>query len=129
MELKELVLNKKSFDAPDRTHALEGRLTESLELGDLELTRVTMQPGWRWSKDARDLEDTETCERLHVGYQLSGRHHVRMGDGSEIDVGPGDFYVAPPGHDDWTVGDEPSVFISIAHKECDSPLCRDLLGQ
>lgn len=128
MDTKELVLKKKGFDAPDHTHAWEGRLTESIELGDLVLVRVTMQPGWRWSKDARDREGTELCERLHVGYQLSGRHHILMADGSELDVGPGDFYLAPPGHDDWTVGDEPSVFMSIAHKECDSPLCRDLAG-
>jgi uncharacterized RmlC-like cupin family protein len=126
MNTKKMHLDKKSFDVPDHIHALGGRLTESLELGDLVLKKVTMQPGWRWSKDAKAAEGTELCERLHAGYQVSGRHHIVLADGAEIDISPGDFYLVPAGHDEWVVGDEPSVFMSIAHNECKSPLCRDL---
>ena len=32
-----------------------------------------------------------------------------MDDGTEGEVGPGDAYVAGPGHDAWVVGDEPVV--------------------
>ena len=34
-----------------------------------------------------------------------------MDDGSETEFGPGDVGSIPPGHDAWTLGDEP--FISI----------------
>jgi hypothetical protein len=34
-----------------------------------------------------------------------------MDDGSEGEVGPGDAFVIPPGHDAWTVGDE--TFVSV----------------
>jgi hypothetical protein len=35
--------------------------------------------------------------------------HVKMDDGAEGDLGPGDAYVIPPGHDAWIVGDEACV--------------------
>lgn len=34
-----------------------------------------------------------------------------MGDGIEIDIGPGDVADIPPGHDAWVVGHEPMVAI------------------
>ena len=37
--------------------------------------------------------------------------HVVMDDGSELDVGPGDALVIPPGHDAWIVGDETCVML------------------
>jgi EutQ-like cupin domain len=47
----------------------------------------------------------------HLIHVLSGRIVVRMDDGSETEFGPGDVGSIPPGHDAWTLGDEP--FISI----------------
>ena len=38
---------------------------------------------------------------------------VRMDDGTEIEGGPGDTAVIPPGHDAWVVGDEPCVSIRL----------------
>jgi mannose-6-phosphate isomerase-like protein (cupin superfamily) len=35
-------------------------------------------------------------------------------DGSEHDIGPGDVFVIPPGHDAWVVGDEPLVLYGFA---------------
>ncbi|MGB0026127.1 MAG: hypothetical protein WBP64_04755 [Nitrososphaeraceae archaeon] len=34
---------------------------------------------------------------------------VRMDDGTEVEAGPGDTAVIPPGHNAWVVGDEPCV--------------------
>ena len=34
---------------------------------------------------------------------------VRMDDGTEIEGGPGDTAVIPPGHDAWVVGNEHAV--------------------
>jgi len=38
---------------------------------------------------------------------LSGRLHVRMNDGSALDLAPGEVFEIPPGHDAWVVGDDP----------------------
>ena len=37
-----------------------------------------------------------------------------MDDGSEIEYGPDDALVIPPGHDAWIVGDEPCVILDFA---------------
>jgi uncharacterized cupin superfamily protein len=39
--------------------------------------------------------------------------HVKMDDGSEHEVGPGDVMALSPGHDAWVVGDEPSVQVDF----------------
>jgi uncharacterized cupin superfamily protein len=44
---------------------------------------------------------------------ISGRMHVKMDDGTEIEFGPGDVGVIAPGHDAWVVGNEPVVAIDI----------------
>jgi mannose-6-phosphate isomerase-like protein (cupin superfamily) len=36
-----------------------------------------------------------------------------MSDGKKLDVGPGDAFDVPPGHDAWTVGEAPVVFIDL----------------
>ncbi len=38
---------------------------------------------------------------------------VKMTDGTERVMAPGDFFYVPPGHDSWVVGDEPYVSIHI----------------
>jgi len=37
-----------------------------------------------------------------------------MDDGSEEVFGPQDVMMLPPGHDAWTVGDEPCVFVEFS---------------
>ena len=49
------------------------------------------------------------CEVEHVGMVVSGRVAVRQRDGTEFELGPGDVFFIPPGHDSWVVGDEPYV--------------------
>ena len=46
-------------------------------------------------------------------YALSGRMHIVMNDGTEMDIGPGDIARIEPGHDAWVVGDEPVVAIDF----------------
>ena len=38
---------------------------------------------------------------------------VVMDDGDDAEAGPGDLFVIAPGHDAWTVGDEPCVVLDI----------------
>jgi uncharacterized cupin superfamily protein len=47
----------------------------------------------------------------HQSYQLSGRLHVLMEDGTELDVSAGEITSLPPGHDAWVVGEEAVVAV------------------
>jgi uncharacterized cupin superfamily protein len=44
---------------------------------------------------------------------LEGRMRVTMDDGSEGEVGPGDVFAIPPGHDAVVIGDEPCVALDF----------------
>jgi hypothetical protein len=77
---------------------------------------ATFQPGWRWSNDLRPLLGTERCPIHHVGYALSGHLHVELGDGSTLDIHPGEVFEIPSGHDAWVVGDEPVRLIDWGGK-------------
>ena len=48
---------------------------------------------------------------------ISGRAAVKMLDGTERIMGPGDFFYVPPGHDSWVVGDEPYISLHIMGSE------------
>jgi mannose-6-phosphate isomerase-like protein (cupin superfamily) len=65
----------------------------------------------QWSKHVKPIAGTDSCQAADMGYFGSGRMKVVMDDGEEMDYGPGDFAVMAPGHDAWTVGDEPCVVI------------------
>jgi mannose-6-phosphate isomerase-like protein (cupin superfamily) len=49
----------------------------------------------------------------HFGYVLSGSMRIRMDDGSETDVNPGDVFAIPPGHDAEVPGPEPCVMVDF----------------
>jgi hypothetical protein len=84
---------------------------EILNIGSGTVGRLTLEPGWRWSKDVKPIAKTDWCEAPHFQYQISGRMHVKMQDGTEFDLGPGDVSVLPSGHDAWVVGDQPVVVV------------------
>ncbi len=106
-------LEKKSLDHPDETRPIDKGTVEVVELDGATVMRTTFQPGWRWSECVKPVVGTESCQTHHVGYAISGRMHVVMDDGEELDLGPGDAIQIPPGHDAWIVGDEPCVFIDF----------------
>jgi uncharacterized cupin superfamily protein len=103
-------LDIRSIDSPHETRAFQahGRL-DVITLGDFTLGRGTFEPGWQWSKDVKPIAGTASCMTHHKGICVSGRMTVRSDDGTETTVGPGDVFVLEPGHDAWTVGDEPCV--------------------
>ena len=90
---------------------LHGAVARLLKIGGAEIGRLTLQPGWRWSEHVKPIAKTDSCQAAHVGYFVSGRMKVVMDDGEELEFGPGDFATMAPGHDAWTVGDEPCVVI------------------
>lgn len=86
---------------------------EVVELDDRVVAKITWQPGWRWSVDVKPIAGTQWCQSHHLAVSLSGRVRIQMQDGVELEVGPGEIYEIPPGHDAWVIGDEPFVSVDF----------------
>jgi mannose-6-phosphate isomerase-like protein (cupin superfamily) len=97
--------------APDR----HGRITkETVELKGVSVTRVTFGVGAKWSEDLKESAGTHSCELPHVAIVVSGTLRVVMDDGEVEDFSKNDVMLLPPGHDAWSVGDVPCVFIEFS---------------
>jgi hypothetical protein len=106
-------LEKKSLDQPDETRPIDKGIVEIVELDGATVMRTTFEPGWRWSECVKPVVGGDSCQVHHVGFAMSGRMHVVMDDGSELDIGPGEAMQIPPGHEAWVVGDEPYVGVDF----------------
>ena len=102
---------RKLFGKPDEVRTFEKGKMELLHMEGGVVGRLTLQPGWQWSKHVRPIARTEWCEAPHFQYHVSGRIHIKMNDGTEFEAGPGEVTSLPSGHDAWVVGDEPVVLI------------------
>ncbi|MBI3743175.1 MAG: cupin domain-containing protein [Chloroflexi bacterium] len=106
---------RKALDAPEETRSFaegKGKL-QLVTVGEFKLGRGVFEPGWKWSKHIKPIAKTDSCEAAHTGYVLEGRMRIRMNDGTEAEVGPGDAFYVPPGHDAWIVGDKRCVMIDV----------------
>ena len=106
-------MQRGNVGTPDETRTFPNGKLDLIRLEGLTVGRIEVQPGWRWSEHVKPIAGTESCQASHAGYQISGRLHVVMDDGTEQEFGPGDVYVIPPGHDAWVVGDEPVVSLDV----------------
>ena len=109
-------LISKSLNQPDETRPIpngKGKV-QVVNLGGATVMRATFEPGWKWSEHVKPIAQTESCQVAHTGYIVSGRLRVRMDDGTEVEMGPGEASITPAGHDAWVVGDEPVVFLDSA---------------
>jgi quercetin dioxygenase-like cupin family protein len=106
-------LIRMSLDAPEevRPFAGDSGQLELVNLAQGPVGRATFKPGWRWSEHVKPIAGTDSCQAAHTGYFVAGRMKVVMDDGEEVEYGPGDFAIMPPGHDAWIVGDEDCVVI------------------
>ena len=101
-----------NIDSPDETRQFKAHgHMDVVTLGDFTIGRGVFEPGWRWSEDVKPIAGTESCQVHHTGICLSGQMTVQMDGGGEVTIGPGDVIVLEPGHDAWTVGDEPCVLL------------------
>ena len=97
------------FDKPDEVREFEKGKLEVVHVGGMTIGRATYEPGWRWTEHVGPTVGAESCEVEHLGLVVEGRAAVRMADGTEVVMEPGDIFAVPPGHDSWVVGDEPYV--------------------
>ncbi len=106
--------NKKNLGSPDAVKEFAFGKLENVAIGGMSLSRITLQPGWKWSEHVRPLAQTDSCQTQHIQYVISGKIMVQMDDGQRIELGAGDFVVLAPGHDAWVVGDEPFVAVDFS---------------
>jgi hypothetical protein len=101
----------KSFNDSGEIREFPNGRAEIITVGDGEIGRLVLQPGWRWSNDVKPIAKTASCEAPHFQYHVQGQLGIRMDDGTEIIAGPGDVTSLPSGHDAWVIGDEPVVVV------------------
>ena len=105
---------KKNLDKPDEKREFPKGKVEISTIGEISFGRATFLPGWKWSESVKPIAMTDSCLVPHTQYHISGRLRVRMDDGTEVEYGPGDVAVIPPGHDAWVLGNEPVVVIDFS---------------
>jgi hypothetical protein len=104
----------RNVSSPDETRDFSGMgKGDAITVGGRPVLYSTFQPGWRWSEHVKPIAETERCEATHLLYGISGRMKVVHDDGTEAEIGPGDVAAIEPGHDAWTVGDEPFTAIDF----------------
>jgi len=108
------MLEVKSVEKADERRDFPRGHLDVVGLSGLSFGVATFEPGWRWSESIREIAGTDSCQIHHNGYVVSGRLRIKMDDGTEGEVGPGDVFVCPPGHDAWTVGNEACVVYDFA---------------
>ena len=106
-------LQRRRFSEADEVRNHPNGTVEVVSLDDRVIGRMTYQPGWRWSVDVKPIAGTQSCQFHHVGITISGRLRVEMSEGLELEIGPGEVFEIPPGHDAWVVGDEPWVSVDF----------------
>ena len=103
----------KNLGSPEEARAFDKGKLELVKIAGRVIGRATFQPGWKWSESVKPLVKTKSCEAPHFQYHVSGTLRVRMDDGTEKDLKPGDVSVLPTGHDAWVVGNEPVVVVDF----------------
>jgi mannose-6-phosphate isomerase-like protein (cupin superfamily) len=98
---------------PDEEMEFPNGAAAVVTVGGKKILRVTFDPGFRWTNDMSPTAGTEKCQLRHVFHVLSGRMGLRLPDGTEREVKAGDVVAVAPGHDSWTIGDGPVVFVDF----------------
>jgi class 3 adenylate cyclase len=96
---------------PDESIRFPGITEDLVEIAGMTVARTVQEPGWRWSTDMQPLIGGDWCEARHIGVVMSGRWGALMRDGTVLEFGPDDVYDIAPGHDGYTIGEEPAVMI------------------
>ena len=107
----------KAFEQPDEVRTFEKGRFEIVRIGGTVVGRATYEPGWKWSEHVGAPAGASSCMVEHVGLVISGQAAVKMDDGEERVMEPGDLFYVPPGHDSWVVGNEPYISLHVMGSE------------
>ena len=108
--------NKNLETSPDETRTFDHGEMKTATVGEFKVARAVLEPGWKWSEDIKPIVGTDSCQLEHNGVLFSGRLKVVADDGSEMEIGSGDAYFIPPGHDAWVVSDEAATYIEFSRE-------------
>jgi len=86
----------KNMSASTEVRKFEHGKIELVDIAEHTVARFVLQKGWKWSNEVKPIVKTEWCEAPHLQYEISGRYHVKMKDGTEFEIGPGDVSFIPP---------------------------------
>lgn len=111
MESGEPGIIHKRLDEPEDTLPYAHGRGSLVYLGDEEVSRSELEPGWSWDDDIAPHTEATSCPLTHREYVVSGRIRYVMEDGTEVEAGPGGALFIPPGHRASVVGDETCVLI------------------
>ena len=100
---------QKSFDTPDEVREFPLGRAEIVKIGGGEVGRLFVEPGWVWSEHVGKATGESLCQVEHVGLVVSGRCAVKMTDGTDYELTPGDLFHVAAGHDSWVIGDQPYI--------------------
>jgi hypothetical protein len=81
--------------------------------GECRVKRIIYPPGFRWSKDMKEVAGTDLCMHAHVGFLARGQVHIQYADGCTLEFAAPQVVSIEPGHDGWVVGDEPAVLVEF----------------
>jgi class 3 adenylate cyclase len=104
----------KSFAKPDEVLEFPKTQVRVVELGDITVGHFVNEPGWSWRECIQPTVGGEWCQARHLGMMISGRLGVELEDGTTYEIGPDEVFDIPPGHNGWTIGDEPVVQVEWA---------------
>ena len=107
-------LQAKPLGRPDEVRTFPMGRVEIYELDDVIIGRTVFEPGWHWAEHVKPIAGTASCQYHHLGVCISGRLRLLMDDGTTFEIGPGTVFDIPPGHDGWSVGDDPWVTYDVA---------------
>jgi hypothetical protein len=103
---------RKRLDEPDDTLPFTHGRARLVHLGNEEVWRSELEPGWNWDEDLKPYAQGATsCPLTHREYVVSGGIRYLMTDGTEIEAAAGDALFIPPGHRAWVLGNETCVLI------------------
>ena len=65
----------KSFDkAVEVNDNFNNAKIEAVKVGIQRLMKLTLQPGWQWSKDIKQTVGGDSCQATHLGITVSYTH-------------------------------------------------------
>jgi hypothetical protein len=109
------ILLHKSHNNPDEARTPSRAQIEIVSLSQHKVSRITCQPGWRWSDDIKPIAKTDLCQLSHTGYVVSGILGVVFGGKAEL-IHAGESYEIPSGHDAWTEGQDALVLVEFSQQ-------------
>jgi mannose-6-phosphate isomerase-like protein (cupin superfamily) len=103
-------IETRRFENPDQLLDMKegGRIAILKTAGGNVGMHAIFEPGWTWAVHEKPLLGSpDSCPMHHTGYCIRGKLVVRMVDTDvSTQIGPGDFFEIPPGHDAYVDGEE-----------------------